>query len=138
MFNGRLEEAVAFYKSVFPDAKVESVSSQSATFELGGQRLLAFNGGEHFKFSDAISLFVDCDDQEEVDFYWTRLLADGGKESQCGWLTDQFGVSWQIVPKALYECLGGSDQEGAARALNAMLGMQKLSVEELKSAYAGK
>ena len=138
MFSGRLEEAVQFYQSIFSDAKIESLSPQSATFELGGQHLLAFDGGEHFKFSEAISLFVDCEDQKEVDYYWEKLLAGGGTESQCGWLTDTFGVSWQVVPKALGECLGGSDRAGAERAMQAMLGMQKLIVDELEQAYAGK
>ena len=137
MFNGRLEEAVNFYASIFSDNKIESLSPQSATFELGGQSFLAFDGGEHFQFSEAISLFVNCQDQKEVDYYWEALKADGGEESQCGWLTDKFGVSWQVVPEALSKCLGGEDREGADRALKAMLGMQKLIVEDLEKAYAG-
>ena len=138
MFNGRLEEAVHFYQTIFTDAKIESLSPMSATFELGGQRLLAFDGGDHFKFSDAISLFINCEDQKEVDYYWEKLLEGGGEEIQCGWLTDKFGLSWQVVPKALSECLGGSDREGADRAMQAMLNMKKLIVEELEQAYQGK
>ena len=137
MFNGRLEEAVHFYQSIFADAKIESLSPQSATFELGGQRLLAFDGGDHFKFSDGISLFVNCEDQAEVDHYWDALTANGGMPGNCGWLTDQFGLSWQIVPKALGECLGGSDRAGADRALQAMMGMHKLIVADLEKAYTG-
>ena len=137
MFNGRLEEAVQFYQSIFTDTKIENLSPQSATFELGGQRFLAFDGGEHFKFSDGFSLFIDCEDQKEVDFYWDKFMTAGSTESMCGWLTDQFGISWQVVPKALGECLGGSDREGAGRAMQAMMGMQKLIVADLEKAYAG-
>lgn len=137
MFNGRLEEAVNFYRSIFPDATIESLSPSSATFELGGQRLLAFDGGEYFSFSTGISLFIDCDDQKEVDYFWEKLPAGGGENGQCGWLTDRFGVSWQVVPKALMQYLGGDDAAGAARAQKAMLGMQKLIVEELANAYKG-
>ena len=137
MFNGHLEEAVTFYQSVFTDCKIENLSSMSATFELGGQRLLAFDGGEHFKFSEGISLFIDCVDQAEVDYYWEKLTVDGGQPGQCGWLCDKFGLSWQVVPQALAECLGGSDRAGADRAMQAMLGMQKLSVAELQRTYAG-
>ena len=137
MFNGRLEEAVSFYSSVFADAKVESVSAMSATFELGGQRFLAFDGGEHFQFSEGISLFVDCADQKEVDYYWEKLTANGGEEGRCGWLKDAFGVSWQVIPKALGECLGGEDREGANRAMQAMMKMDKIDVEGLKKAYEG-
>ena len=137
MFNGRLEEAVTFYSSVFTDAKVENVSDQSATFELCGQRFLAFNGGDHFSFSDGISLFVDCADQQEVDFYWEKLSANGGEKGYCGWLKDAFGVSWQVIPKALGEYLGGEDKAGASRAMEAMLKMTKIEVEVLKNAYAG-
>jgi predicted 3-demethylubiquinone-9 3-methyltransferase (glyoxalase superfamily) len=137
MFNGRLEEAVTFYKSVFADAKIESLSAQSATFELGGQRFLAFDGGDHFSFSDGISLYVDCADQQEVDFYWEKLSANGGETGYCGWLKDAFGVSWQVIPKALSECLSGEDKEGAGRAMQAMMGMTKIEVDGLKKAYEG-
>ena len=137
MFNGRLEEAVNFYKSVFPDAKVESLSAHSAEFELGGQRFLAYDGGDHFSFSDGISLYIDCADQKEVDYYWEKLTSTGGEEGRCGWLKDAYGISWQVIPKALGECLGGDDQAGAGRAMQAMMGMGKLDVAELKKAYEG-
>ena len=138
MFNGRLEEAVKFYSSVFTDAKVESVSAQSAMFELGGQRFMAFDGGDHFSFSDGISLYIDCADQKEVDYFWEKLSSNGGEEGRCGWLKDAFGVSWQVVPTALSECLGGEDKAGAGRAMEAMIKMNKLDVDELKKAYEGK
>jgi predicted 3-demethylubiquinone-9 3-methyltransferase (glyoxalase superfamily) len=106
-----------------------------STFELEGQRLMALNGGPVFKFTEAISLYVSCENQEEVDYFWTALLRDGGSESRCGWLKDKFGLSWQIVPVILGELLSSTDQKKSERVMQAMLKMIKLDVEGLKKAY---
>jgi predicted 3-demethylubiquinone-9 3-methyltransferase (glyoxalase superfamily) len=109
----------------------------TATFNLEGQDFMVLNAGPHFKFTEAISFFVNCETQEEVDYYWERLTADGGEESQCGWLKDKFGLSWQIVPSALGKLLQDSDREKANRAMQAMLKMQKINVAELQAAFDG-
>lgn len=109
----------------------------TAFFELEGQTFQALDGGPLFKFNEALSLSIDCEDQEEVDYFWNKLTADGGEESQCGWLKDKFGLSWQIVPKRLGELLGDPDQEKAGRALHAMLQMQKIDVAKLEEAFNG-
>jgi len=108
----------------------------TATFELEGQTFIALNGGPEFRFTEAISFFVDCDTQAEVDELWDKLCA-GGQPSQCGWLKDKYGLSWQIIPKALGEMLGDKDTEKAGRAMQAMLQMQKIDVKKLKEAYDG-
>jgi predicted 3-demethylubiquinone-9 3-methyltransferase (glyoxalase superfamily) len=148
-FDGDAEEAVALYTSIFPDSRVVSErrygpggpgpegSLMTATFDLCGQRFMALNGGPSFSFSEGISLFVDCEDQAEVDRYWDALTADGGRESMCGWLVDRFGVSWQIIPRALGGLLGDPDPERAGRAMSAMLEMQKIDVATLERAAAG-
>lgn len=148
-FDNNLEEAMDFYVSVFPDAKIHNVtrygeagpgkpgSVMTGDFEIAGQRFNAINGGPDFKFTEAISFIVDCKDQAEVDYYWDKLTADGGKEVQCGWLTDKFGLSWQIVPRALYETVTGGDPAGARRATEAMFKMKKLIVADLENAYRG-
>jgi predicted 3-demethylubiquinone-9 3-methyltransferase (glyoxalase superfamily) len=105
-------------------------------FEIEGRKFLALNGGPAFTFSEAVSFVIDCSSQEEVDRYWSALTADG-EESQCGWLKDKFGVSWQVVPSVLSQLLGGPDPEGAQRAMQAMLGMRKLEIAELQAAYDG-
>ena len=110
----------------------------SVVFELDGQRFHALNGGPHFKFSEGISLFVDCETQSEIDDYSARLTAGGGKQGPCGWLTDRFGVSWQIVPAILGKLLGDQDQAKAGRVMQAMLKMTKLDIATLKQAYEGK
>jgi len=132
-FDDRIEEAAKFYTSVFPDAKITHTSRYGDTgplpkgkvltmlFELAGQEFMALNGGPQFKFSEAISFFVKCETQKEVDHYWNSLTADGGAESMCGWLKDKFGLSWQIVPERLGQLIGGSDKAGAGRAMQAML-----------------
>jgi predicted 3-demethylubiquinone-9 3-methyltransferase (glyoxalase superfamily) len=147
-FDNNLEEAMDFYVSVFPDARIHGVTRygeggmgtpgtvMTGDFELAGQRFNAINGGSHFKFSEATSFIVDCKDQSEVDYYWEKLTA-GGEEVQCGWLKDKFGLSWQIVPRALYETVTGKDAAGAQRATQAMLKMKKLIVADLEKAYAG-
>jgi predicted 3-demethylubiquinone-9 3-methyltransferase (glyoxalase superfamily) len=145
-FEGRAEEAVDFYTSVFDDSRVLSKSHygeagpgpagslMSATFELAGQEFVALNGGPSFTFSQGISLFVDCEDQNEVDELWGRL-SEGGEKGPCAWLTDKFSVSWQIIPRALGELLGDEDPEKAQRVMNAMLQMSKIEIDGLRKAY---
>jgi len=145
-YDGQAEEAVALYTSVFPNSKVTSTrrygeagpgepgSLMTATFELDGQEFMALNGGPSFTFSQGFSLFVDCETQEEVDQLWDKL-SEGGEKGQCGWLTDKFGVSWQIIPRALGELLGDEDPEKANRVMNAMLQMTKIEIDGLRKAY---
>ena len=136
MFNTGAEEAAKFYASIFKNSKIHASSALSADVELDGTRLYFYNGGPHFKFSEGISLFVSCETQEEVDYYWNKLL-EGGEPSQCGWLKDKFGVSWQIVPTALMRLLGDKDRARANRATQAMLKMVKLDIAELERAANG-
>lgn len=148
-FNFNAEEAINFYTSIFKNSKILSMSRYgeagpgqpgtvlTATFQLEGQEFMALNAGPEFPFTEAISLFVDCETQEEVDELWKKLTA-GGEESQCGWLKDRFGLSWQIIPKALGEMLGDKDPEKAQRVMEAMLKMRKIDVKALKQAYDGK
>ena len=145
-FDDRAEEAVDFYTSVFDDSRVlsksyygeagpgEAGSLMTATFQLAGQEFMALNGGPSFTFSQGISLFVDCEDQDEVDELW-ETLSEGGEKGPCGWLTDKFGVSWQIVPRALGELLGDEDPAKAQRVMSAMLQMSKIEIEGLRKAY---
>jgi predicted 3-demethylubiquinone-9 3-methyltransferase (glyoxalase superfamily) len=145
-FDDRAEEAVDFYTSVFPDSRIVTAtrygdagpgpkgSLMSATFELAGQQFMALNGGASFSFAQGISLFVSCETQEEVDDYWEKL-SDGGEKGPCGWLTDRFGVSWQVVPRVLGEMLNDEDPERAKRVMNAMLQMSKLEIEGLRRAF---
>jgi predicted 3-demethylubiquinone-9 3-methyltransferase (glyoxalase superfamily) len=144
-FDDDLEEAMAFYTSVFEDSEIVDVSRAgdapsdpvfSATFRIAGQEFLAINGGPLFPFTEAFSLFVDCADQAEVDRLWD-LLTDGGEPGRCGWLKDRFGLSWQIVPRRLMELLGDSDPARASRAREAMLGMGRIDVAALEAAAAG-
>ncbi|WP_137874650.1 VOC family protein [Rhodococcus sp. Q] len=148
-FDTQAEEAAQFYTSVFKDSSIGEISrygegmpkpagtAMTVEFTLNGQTFTALNGGPEFAFSEAISFQVDCADQAEVDEYWAALTADGGEESQCGWLKDKFGLSWQIVPRELQSVLGGPDPAGAQRAVQAMLQMRKLDINALKEAYAG-
>ena len=140
-FDDRLEEAVNFYVSVFPNSKIDNVSHQgdkafSAQFVLDGQEFMALNGGPEFTFTEAISFFVKCETQAEVDYYWNTLTANGGEESMCGWLKDKYGLSWQIVPNALVEYLGDPDPGRSQRAMEAMLKMQKIVIADLDIAAA--
>lgn len=141
-FNDDAQEAMNFYTSVFPNSRVKNSrpgpngSVMTATIELEGQDLMLLNGGPHYKLTPAVSLFVKCKDQEEVDYYWTRLAA-GGREDRCGWLQDRFGLSWQIIPDALGELLGDKDPQKAGRAMQAMLQMKKIDVAELRRAADG-
>ena len=137
-YDGKALDAAKFYGKIFKKSKIHSASAFSVTFELHGQMFYALNGGPTFTFNEAVSFFVTCKDQKEVDYYWTRLLKDGGQPSRCGWLKDKFGLSWQIVPTALSECLNGKDKIGARRAMEAMMHMEKLDVKKLKDAYAGR
>ena len=144
-FNDNAEEAMKFYTSVFKDSKALSVmpgpggKAMGVSFELLGQKFMGLNGGPmHAKFTEAISFYVDCNTQEEVDYYWEKLTADGGQESMCGWLKDKFGLSWQIIPKGLTAMLGDTDREKAGRAMQAMLKMKKIVVGDLEKAFEGK
>ena len=145
-FDGQAEEAMNFYTSIFKNSKIVSVmhygeagpgakgTVMSATFEIQGQEFIVLNGGPHFKFSPAISFFVNCETQEEVDELWEKL-SEGGKTNRCGWLDDKFGVSWQIVPTALGEMLQDKDPEKSQKVMAAMLQMDKLDIEALRHAY---
>jgi predicted 3-demethylubiquinone-9 3-methyltransferase (glyoxalase superfamily) len=142
-YDGKVEEAMKLYLSVFKNSKVVSTSPgpngsmMSATFELDGQQFIAFNGGPHLKFTPAVSMYVNCETQEEVDEFWAKLLSDGGREDQCGWLQDRFGLSWQIIPSILPTLLQDKDREKAGRAMNAMLQMKKIDIAGLERAAAG-
>jgi predicted 3-demethylubiquinone-9 3-methyltransferase (glyoxalase superfamily) len=152
-FDHQAEEAVRFYVSIFKNSRIGSIaryddeaakvsgrpkgSVMTVAFELDGQEFTALNGGPLFKFTEAISFVVNCETQEEVDHFWTKLSA-GGQEVQCGWLKDRFGVSWQVVPTALSEMLQDKDPEKSKRVMAAMLKMKKLSLEALKKAYEGR
>jgi predicted 3-demethylubiquinone-9 3-methyltransferase (glyoxalase superfamily) len=131
-----MQEAVRFYMSVFKEAKLVSMNPAMATFELLGQRFLALNAHPHHKFNEAISFFIECDTQAEVDYYWDKL-AEGGGQQQCGWLKDRFGLSWQVIPKALGRLLMDEDREKANRVMQAMLKMKKIVIVDLETAYRG-
>lgn len=145
-FNDNAEEAMKFYVSVFKNSKIVSTDRygdagpgpkgtlMSGTFQLEGQEFYALNGGPQFKFTEAISLFVNCETQQEVDELWAKLTADGGEASQCGWLKDKFGLSWQIIPTALGEMLGDKDPERSKRVMEAMLKMRKIDITALEQA----
>jgi predicted 3-demethylubiquinone-9 3-methyltransferase (glyoxalase superfamily) len=147
-FDTEAEEAAAFYTSVFPNSRVvtkthypedaprEAGMVMTVEFELDGQRFVGINGGPEFKFDEAVSFQIDCADQAEVDYYWEKLL-DGGKPSQCGWLTDRYGLAWQVVPQGMDEVFSDPDPEKAHRAMQAMLKMVKIDVAELKAAAEG-
>lgn len=134
-FDNNAEEAIKFYTSIFKNSKIIQLGPMVSTFELEGQRLMALNGGPHFKFTEAVSFYVSCETQEEVDYYWNALLNEGGTESQCGWLKDKYGLSWQIVPVILGELMSGPDPKKSEKVMQAMLKMIKLDIEALKKAY---
>lgn len=136
-FDGQAAEAAKFYTSIFKRSKITSTGPMSATFELEGLKFIALNGGPQFKFTEAISFFVSCATQAEIDYFWKKLSV-GGQVQQCGWLKDKFGVSWQIVPPILGEMLGDENRAKADRVMQAMLKMVKLDIKKLKAAYAGK
>jgi predicted 3-demethylubiquinone-9 3-methyltransferase (glyoxalase superfamily) len=142
-FNGKAEQAMKFYKSIFKDAKVLSVYRRDGEvllvrFRLLDQEIFGLNGGPRFKATPAFSLYVFCKTQKEVDYYWKKLLSGGGKESHCGWLTDKFGISWQICPEAMIKFLHHRDRKKSERAFQAMLKMSKLDIAVLKKAFDGK
>ena len=149
-FDGTAEEAAKLYTTLFPDSRIESVNRSPADnpstpdgavltvdFTLAGQKFIGLNGGPGFPFTEAVSFTIDCEDQAEVDRFWDALIDDGGEPSQCGWLKDRFGVSWQVVPRQLPQLLAGSDRAGAARAMEAMLQMTRIDVAKLREAYEG-
>jgi predicted 3-demethylubiquinone-9 3-methyltransferase (glyoxalase superfamily) len=142
-FDNQAEEAARYYASIFDGGRVTNTTPgpngtvMSVTFELAGQRFIAMNGGPTFSFAQGISLFVGCDTQAEIDHLWEKLTAGGGKEVQCGWLTDRFGVTWQIVPTRLGDLLGSPDPAKAGRAVQAMLEMKKLDIAALQRAHDG-
>jgi len=140
-FENQAEEAVALYTSVFKDSKIVTVTpgpngrAMTVSFELAGQKFVALNGGPHFKFTEAISFLVHCENQQEVDDYWNSLSPDG--EGQCGWLKDKFGVSWQIIPGILGEMLRDKDPQRLQRVTKAMMQMKKIDIAALEEAYRG-
>ena len=147
-FDTQAEEAAKFYASVFPNSKTLKTarygeagpgpkgSVMTVEFELDGQEFVALNGGPQFKFTEAVSFVVNCDTQEEVDYYWERL-SEGGEKSRCGWLRDKFGLGWQVTPTILGKLLADKDQEKANRVMQTMLKMDKLDIEPLQRAYEG-
>jgi len=149
-FDGVAEEAANLYVSLLPDSRIDRVNRAPADnpstpagavlmveFTLAGQPFLGLNGGPQFKFTEAVSFTIACEDQAEIDRLWDALTADGGKPVQCGWLKDRFGLSWQIVPKAMGKLMAGDDPAGAKRAMEAMMKMVKLDIAELERAYRG-
>jgi len=146
-FDNNAEEAIDFYCSIFKNAKVGKIirygkggpglegSVLTASFELEGQEFVALNGGPAFKFTEAVSFVVNCETQEEVDMYWNKLIADGGQESECGWLKDKFGLSWQITPTILIKYLGDKDAKKAQRVMDVMLKMKKIIIADIQNAY---
>jgi predicted 3-demethylubiquinone-9 3-methyltransferase (glyoxalase superfamily) len=152
-FDDQAEEAVKFYASIFKNSKVGRVlrySGEAAKaserpvgsvltieFELEGQKFTALNGGPQFKFNESVSFVVYCEIQDEVDYFWQKLTADGGQGSECGWLRDKFGLSWQVTPTVLIEMLHDKDPKKSERVMNAMMQMQRIDISKLKAAYAG-
>lgn len=140
LFDGQAKEAAELYTSIFEDSKILKTTHRpdgsvfTVEFQLMGYKYTALNGGDYFKFSEAISIMVHCEDQAEVDKYWDGLTADGGAPGNCGWLKDKFGLSWQIIPKQLDICLNHPDPNKAKAAMEAMMGMSKLNVSELEAA----
>ena len=148
-FDMNAEEAANFYVDLFDDGRILNVARypegspgpagdvMTIEWELNGQKFIGINGGPQFQFSEAVSFMISCEDQAEVDYYWDRLTADGGKESQCGWLTDRFGLAWQVVPEGMDEVFSDSDPAKAERAMAAMMKMKKLDIAGLQLAHAG-
>ena len=153
-FDTQAEEAAKFYTSVFKNSKIgrilryDEASAKAAgrpagsvltvEFEIEGQKFTALNGGPQFKFNESVSFVVNCKTQEEVDYFWEKLTAGGGQESECGWLKDKFGLSWQITPTVLIDMLNDKDPKKAGQVMKAMMQMQKIEINKLKAAYAGK
>ncbi len=149
-FDGQAEEAMKLYTSVFKNSKIVSIKYwgegspfpkdqvMTGVFDLDGQRFYAFDAGPQFKFTEALSMFVNCETQEEIDHFWNKLTAGGGEESMCGWLKDKFGLSWQIVPPILVELMGDKDKAKAGRVMQAMMKMKKIIIADLKKAAENK
>jgi predicted 3-demethylubiquinone-9 3-methyltransferase (glyoxalase superfamily) len=153
-FDDNAEEAVKFYTSIFKNSKTGKIarygeegekvagrpkgSIMTIEFQLEGQKFVALNGGPHFEFNESISFVVNCETQKDMDYFWEKLTANGGQESQCGWLKDKFGLSWQIVPTVAIEMLHDKDHEKSERVMKAVLQMKKIDIKKLKAAYAGK
>lgn len=147
-FDSQAEEAVKFYTSIFENSKIEDLSHyqedtpgeagsvMTVSFELNGQKFIALNGGPEYTFTPAVSFVISCDTQDEIDHYWSKL-SEGGAEVQCGWLTDKYGLSWQVVPAILGDLLGDDDEEKSGRAMQAMLQMKKLDIQQLQDAFDG-
>jgi predicted 3-demethylubiquinone-9 3-methyltransferase (glyoxalase superfamily) len=148
-FDDQAEEAANFYVSIFPNSRIGAISrygeagpgpqgsAMTVQFVLDGQELIALNGGPHFKFTEAVSFSVECKTQEDVDRYWNKLTEGGGEEGPCGWLKDRYGLSWQVNPTILGEMLSDPDPQKAKRAMEAMLKMKKIVIDDLKEAYEG-
>jgi len=150
-FDTQAEEAAHFYCEIFPRSKIGAITRypkgaaqkpagtdvMTVTFELDGREFVALNGGPHFKFTEAVSFAIECATQAEIDNYWNKLIAGGGKESQCGWLTDKYGLSWQVVPKKQMEMIADADPAKVKRVFDAMLTMKKLDLAALERAYKG-
>jgi predicted 3-demethylubiquinone-9 3-methyltransferase (glyoxalase superfamily) len=148
-FDRQAEEAAKFYCSIFKKSKILAITRHlegggvapgevlTVQFRLGDQEYVALNGGPQFKFTEAISLMISCKDQKEVDYYWEKLLAGGGRESACGWLKDKYGLSWQVTPAILLKMISDKNRKKAQRAFDAMLQMRKIEIRKLKEAYGG-
>lgn len=143
MFNNQLEAAIAFYTATFPNSEVRNIARagkdgpvNSAEFVVGGQLFMGYNGGPYFSFSEGVSFYVDCATQEEVDEYWDKLVTAGATPSQCGWIKDPFGLSWQIVPRRFTELIRDRDHKKVKAVMDAMMKMVKLDVAELEKAYS--
>ncbi|WPU91207.1 VOC family protein [Mucilaginibacter sabulilitoris] len=146
-FDGKVEEAINFYTSLFKSSKVLDISYYGegqpmpagsvlvATFEIEGQEIMILNGGPSFKLTEAASLYINCETQEEIDFYWEKLTADGGEEGPCGWLKDKFGLSWQVAPSIILELINSKDKKKAGNVMAALMQMKKLDIKALKQAY---
>ncbi|HEX9281104.1 MAG TPA: VOC family protein [Candidatus Udaeobacter sp.] len=150
-FDDQAEEAAKFYTTLFKNSKISRIfryneeaaektgrpvgSVLTIEFEIEGQKFVALNGGPLFKFNESVSFVINCETQEEVNYFWGKLSADGGEESACGWLKDKFGLSWQVVPTVLIDMLHDSDQEKSGRVMQAMLQMKKIDIKALKDAY---
>jgi len=142
MFNDQLEAAMQFYTATFPDSEIRNVARTgtdgpiaSAEFVVGGQLFMGYNGGSYFTFSEGVSLYVDCEDQKEVDAYWDKLLRAGAQPTACGWIKDAFGLSWQIVPRRFMELIRDKDPRKVKAVMDAMMTMEKLEVAALERAY---
>lgn len=131
-FNGQAKEAAAFYCSIFPNSKIINDSGSVVNFELNGQTYMGLNGGDLFKFNEAVSFVIPCKDQEEIDFYWYKLISDGGSEGNCGWCKDKYGLSWQVVPTILGELMSNPDK--APKVIQAFLKMKKFDIKILQMA----